>query len=121
MRTARRVDREGELYNRPPGLRYAWALLSVAVVVEAIDEVFGLGGPPALYQAWIHDGIITAAALITLARAWYEPTTRTAWLSFGLAMLVWSAGSISWSIVYGGRPSSPTRPSPTSSGCCGTR
>jgi hypothetical protein len=103
VRTARRVDREGELYARPRGLSYAWALLSVAVLVEAIDEVFGLGGPPALYQSWIHDGIITGAAVLVLARAWYEPTTRTAWLAFGLAMLVWSAGSISWSIVYGGR------------------
>src|ERR1700733_10960603 len=107
FKVLRRVDAEGELYVTPAAVRVAWPVLFVAVLFEAANEEFGLGGPPAIYQIWIHDLVITASPLLVLARAGYEAKTRMAWLAFGLALVTWSAGSIGWSIVYSGRANVP--------------
>ena len=103
----RRVDAEGELYSSPPGLRYAWAVLATLTALEAANELFGIGGPSQLYEVWFHDLVIAATAVLVLVRSAYEPTTRTAWLAFGSAMVVWCAGSITWSLVYGGSAHPP--------------
>ena len=101
------VDRDGELYTRPAGLNWVWAVLVVLMMLEAANELFGIGGPPSLYEVWFHDVVLAAAALLILARAAYEPATRRAWLAFGLAMALWSAGTILWSLVYGGQANVP--------------
>ena len=106
-RRERRVDAAGELYSTPSGLRYVWAALVILTLLEAVNEVFGVGGPSQLYEVWFHDLVIAAAALLVLARAAFEPTTRKAWLAFGLAMLVWCVGSIAWSVVYSGHSDVP--------------
>jgi hypothetical protein len=103
LRAPHSVDAEGELYESPPALRYVWPPLAILVLLEASNELFGFGGPSAIYQTWSHDLVIAAAAVLVLARAAYEPTTRWAWLAFGLAMVSWSSASIAWSVVYGGR------------------
>ena len=94
---------QGELLNRPRIIGYALGTLGVLTLLEAIEEIFGLGGPSALYQTWIHDFVVLSAALLILARAGFERSTRIPWLLFGLAMVLWSCGDIGWSIVYGGR------------------
>jgi len=103
LRAPHSVDAEGELYDNPPALRYAWPLLAMLVLLEAVNELFGFGGSSTIYRTWIHDLVIAAAAVLVLARAAYEVTTRWAWLAFGLAMVSWSSASIAWSAVYGGR------------------
>lgn len=103
MRAPHSVDAEGELYDRPPALRYVWPLLAILILLEAANELFGFGGPSVIYRTWLHDLVIAAAAVLVLARAAYEATTRWAWLAFGLAMVSWSSASIAWSAVYGGR------------------
>jgi hypothetical protein len=109
-RSDRRVDAEGELYSSPPGLRYAWAVLATLTALEATNELLGIGGPSQLYEVWFHDLVIAATAVLVLTRAAYEPTTRMAWLAFGSAMVLWCAGSVAWSLVYGAsaRPPYPT-------------
>jgi hypothetical protein len=107
VKAAPLVDDEGELYQSPPALRYVWPVLVVAVALEAANELFGIGGPSAIYRVWTHDLLIAAAAVLVLIRAVYEGTTRLAWLAFGFAMVSWSAGSIAWSVVYGGRATVP--------------
>jgi hypothetical protein len=102
-----RVDEEGELYSAPPWLTYVWAVLVLLALLEAINELFRIGGPSGLYEVWDHDVVVGAAAVLLLARAVYEPATRKAWLAFGIAFAVWSAGSISWSIVYGSQATVP--------------
>jgi uncharacterized membrane protein (DUF106 family) len=104
---ARTVDAQGELDFSPPGLRYVWPILFLGVLLEAANELFGFGGTAAVYRGWIQDLLIAAAAVLVLARAAYEPTNRSAWLAFGLAMAFWSSGSIAWSIAYGGHTSVP--------------
>lgn len=100
-RAGRRVDPDGELYAPPALLGCVWLALAVLTILEASKEVFGLGGPQALYETWFHNGVIIAAAALVLWRAAYEPRARTAWLAIGLAMVSWCIGSVSWSIVYG--------------------
>ncbi len=102
-----RTDAEGELIDVPAGLTYVWVVLGILVVLEALDELGWIGGPTALYQRWFHDTVLAVASLLMLARAWFEPTARRAWLAFGLAMAVWSVGSIAWSLVYGGHSHPP--------------
>jgi len=101
-RPDRRVDATGELYSTPTVLPYLWAALLTLTALEAAYELFGIGGPAQLYEVWIHDLVIAAAAALILARAVYEPTAQVAWLAFGSAMVIWCAGSIAWTIAYGG-------------------
>ena len=103
----RRVEKADELPVSPTPLRYVWAALIVALALETANDLSGIGGPSALYQIWIYDGLLVASAVIVLARAAYEPMARSAWLAFGLAMASWSVGSILWSLVYGDRLTAP--------------
>ena len=102
-----RTDAEGELIEAPAGLRYVWCGLAVLTALEAASELGWLGGPAALYQLWFHDLVLVAAAVLMLARAAFEPTARRAWLAFGLAMAVWGVGTVTWSVLYGGRAHPP--------------
>ena len=102
-----RTDPEGELIEAPAGLRYVWCGLAVLTALEAASELGWLGGPAALYQLWLHDLVLVAAAVLMLARAAFEPTARKAWLAFGLAMAVWGVGTVTWSVLYGGRAHPP--------------
>ncbi len=102
-----RVDAEGELVDSPPVLRYLWAVLVVMVALEATNDLGWIGGPSALYRSWFHDVVLAAAAALMLARAFFEPIARRAWLAFGLAMSVWWLGTVTWTTVYGGRSDPP--------------
>jgi hypothetical protein len=101
------VDAEGELTDSTPWLRPVWILLLVLTALEALNEFGWLGGPSVLYQRWIHDSVLAAAAALILIRAALEPVARKAWFSFGLATAVWCVGTVSWSIVYGGQVNPP--------------
>jgi hypothetical protein len=87
-------------------LGYVWVVLGGLVVLEAVDELFGVRGSAGL-DVWLNDVVLFATAVLLLARAAFEPTARKAWLAFGAATVVWCAGSIAWSIAYGGRADPP--------------
>lgn len=97
------IDAEGELLHRPRAIDYALVILAALILFEALEEVFRLGGPPWIYQTWVHDFVTLCASALVVARAIYEQRTRGAWLAFGAAMLLWSFGSIGWSIAYEGK------------------
>jgi diguanylate cyclase len=99
-----RVDAEGELRESQPWLLPVWIVLIAFTALEALDDLHWIGRPSALFQRWVPDAVLAAAALLIFARAFFEPVARRAWLSFGCAMAVWCAGSISWGVVYGGQP-----------------
>jgi hypothetical protein len=102
-----RTDPEGELFETPRALTYVWAVLILLLTLEAVSEIFGLGGPEALYELWFHDAILVGSAGLIFARAFYEPRGRRAWLAFGSAAALWAIGSIAWNIVYGGLANPP--------------
>ena len=110
-RLRRMADRaaafESDRSVAPAGLAWVWVLLVVLTVMEAINELFGIGGPSQIYDVWFHDLAIAVAALLVLGRAVLVPATRRAWMAFGLAMAIWAVGSIAWSLVYSGQPDPP--------------
>src|SRR6185437_14032000 len=106
-RTMARADDEGELYASPAWLSAVWLVLVVIVVLEAVDELFDVGGPKVLYETWFHDAVLAASAGLILARAAYEPKARAAWVAFGLAQTTWLVGNVAWSIAYSGRANPP--------------
>jgi hypothetical protein len=105
--TRLRIDSAGELTDSPLWLRPVWIVLLVLTTLEALNEFGWIGGPSVLYQRWIHDSVLAAAAVLMLTRAAFEPVARRAWLAFGLATAVWCTGDVSWSIVYGGQANPP--------------
>jgi len=88
-------------------MNYIWAALILLLVVEAVAEISGIGGPRSVYAGWIQNGLFAASAAVILARALYVPTDRAAWLAIGLATVSWLIGSVGWSLAYGGRANPP--------------
>ena len=116
-----RADAEGELTYAPGWLRSVFVVLFALTVLEALDEFGWIGGPSVIYQRVIHDAVLAAAAVLILTRAIFEPVARRAWLAFGGATALWCAGTVSWSVVYGGQVTRPTRRSLMPCGSFGTR
>jgi hypothetical protein len=102
-----RIDEEGELLAVPVPLSFVWLVLAVLIILEAVNDVFGVDGPLWLYDNWVHNAILAVCALLVLSRAAYEPIARRAWLAFGAALMLWFVGSAGWSVVYGGQPKAP--------------
>jgi diguanylate cyclase len=88
-------------------MNYVWAALVLLLVVEAVSEIAGIGGPRSDYAAWIQNCLFAASAVVILARACYEPTDRAAWLAIGLATVSWLIGSVGWWLAYGARANPP--------------
>jgi hypothetical protein len=103
----RKVDEEGELLTVPLPLNFVWLVLGVLTVLEAINDIFNVGGPAWLYGNWIHNVILGTCAALVLARAAFEPVARKAWLAFGIALLLWFIGSAAWDVFYSGQPNPP--------------
>lgn len=90
-----------------PVLVVVWGALVVLTVLEAVNELFRLVGPAALYEVWVHDIVLALASVLVVARAVLVPVHRRAWLSFGAGMVAWSLGTVAWSLAYGGDPNPP--------------
>jgi hypothetical protein len=103
----RQIDQQGELLSVPLPLTFLWLVLVVVTVLEAANDLFGVAGPHWLYDNWVHDAILAICAALVLGRAAFEPIARRAWLSFGIALLLWLLGSTAWSLVYAGQPHAP--------------
>jgi hypothetical protein len=101
------VDADGQLTEWPRWLLGVWIVLLALVVLEAIDEMGWIWQPSSFAEIWVHDAVILSAAALVFARAALEPVARRAWLCFGGAMAVWSAGSIGWDLVYGSQANPP--------------
>src|SRR3984957_38931 len=97
----RKVDLEGELLTVPLPLTFVWLLLGVLTVLEAINDLFGLG-PDWIFDNWIHNVVLGACAALVLARAAFEPVARKAWLAIGSALLLWFVGGAAWDVAYAG-------------------
>ena len=92
------------------GLFGATALIAVfdAFGIGGEDLAFAVGGP-------IYDLVVISAGLACLARAYYTPRERSAWILIGAGILAWAAGESYWSWFYFQDPSPPS-PSPSDAG-----
>jgi hypothetical protein len=103
----RKVDEEGELLSVPLPLNFVWLVLGVLTVLEVLNDLFDVAGPAWLYDNWIHQVILGASAALVLARAFFEPVARKAWMAFGIGLLLWFIGSAAWTGLYAGQPNAP--------------
>ena len=88
-----RVDAEGELFTAPSWLIYVWSVLVILTGLEAVNELFGIGGPSVLYEVWFHDLVIAATIGLFCAAAGIFLTEGTVSL-YNWKVLRGSAGSI---------------------------
>lgn len=78
-----------------------WSVLALLVVLEAAHDTIGGLGPDALFEAWIHNLVLIAATALCLSRALTRSSERPAWTAIAAGLACWTAGSLTWSIVYG--------------------
>ena len=117
----RKVDEQGELLSVPLPLNFVWLVLGVLMVLEALNDIFGVAGPDWLYDNWVHHVILGAGAALVLARAAFEPVARKAWMAFGIGLLLWFIGSAAWTWPTPATEPALSRRSRTRSGWRGTR
>ena len=54
----RRIDEGGELLSVPVPLSFVWLVLAVLIILEAVNDLFGVDGPLWLYDNWVHNAIL---------------------------------------------------------------
>jgi hypothetical protein len=101
------ADPGREAVASPRPLRAVWLVLIALVAVEAAHELLGLVGPETLYEAWVHDSVVVASAVLCFARAASEPRERSTWIAFGIGLACWGAGTVLWNVLYQGTPNPP--------------
>jgi diguanylate cyclase (GGDEF)-like protein len=72
-------------------------LAAVGLVAYASHSMFGLGGSGAtkrLFEDWVYNGLLLAAASLCLVRAWMVKDESRAWVVLGVGLLSWSLGVI---------------------------
>lgn len=90
----------------PP--RAVWWVLGALVLAEAVHEVTGVGQAVApLFDDWIHDGVILAAAVLCLVRGRAGDDEGPAWTWIGAGLLSWGLGETLWSLAYDNQASPP--------------
>jgi len=85
----------------------SWLVLAGLVAAEALHDVGVLSGWRALFEDWIHNTVVTAAAALCLAHAALFERQRRASLAFGAGLACWAAGDLVWTAVYDGDPTPP--------------
>lgn len=79
------------------------------VAAYAAHEDLGLGGSGTdeLFNQWLNDFLLWAAAAACLAGALRERRSRTAWLLVSAGLASWAIGDTIWSIRFGGDTNTP--------------
>jgi hypothetical protein len=100
--------RSGALVRLPP-IGVIWPVLVLVVALYAAHGSLGLGGRGAdgLFDYWINDGLLWAAAIVCAAGALRARRSRTAWLLVTLALASWALGDTIWSIRFGSAAAPP--------------
>src|SRR5688572_197692 len=98
--------------SRPRPIRMLMVCALVLLALHFAHTVFGLGGHDSqLFNTYVYDGLMIAAAVLCLSRAALIQAERGAWLAFGIALASYAAGEIYWSVAIGDDPAPPI-PSP---------
>ncbi len=86
--------------RQPTVLVPVWWLLGSLCVVEAVHETTGLGSPDAVLGRGMEAFLVSAAAILCLARAFYEPRGSRPWLWIGSGLACWAIGTVLWDVLY---------------------
>lgn len=93
------------------------AVLVAGTAFVALVDWLGVGGSglESTANGPVYDAVILGAALACLLRAFRTPAERAAWLAIALAVLLWAAAEIYWTLEIDGNPAAPY-PSPADAG-----
>jgi diguanylate cyclase (GGDEF)-like protein len=94
-------------------LRVFATVAVVAWSLVALHAMFGFGGGTvdAVFEIWLYDGLVLAAALACLVRARLDSHDRAPWALMGAGLICWTGGEIYSSVNLIGLDSPPF-PSP---------
>jgi diguanylate cyclase (GGDEF)-like protein len=91
-------------------------LLLGGTLLVALHYWLGVGGSvPGVLVNGLYDAVVLGAGLACLVRASAFGRERNAWILLGLAILVWGAAEVYWSVAIEGNPDAPY-PSPADVG-----
>ena len=85
-----------------PDVRAIWLTFALLTAVYAAHEGFGLGGSASneLFDQWLNDALLWAAAGMCLVGALRSTRSRAPWLLVTLALASWAAGDTIWSLRF---------------------
>jgi diguanylate cyclase (GGDEF)-like protein len=77
------------------------ALLAI-LVADVAHAAVNLGGHglDSLFQDWVHNGLMAAAAALCLLRAVRGPGERAGWAWAGIGLTLYTLGEVSWVVLY---------------------
>jgi two-component system cell cycle response regulator len=88
--------------RRPGPIRVLLACALALLALHYAHTVFGLGGHDSvLFNAYLYDALMIAAAALCFSRAALIRAERKAWLAFGIGLASYAAGEIYWSLWIG--------------------
>src|SRR5438093_13383992 len=96
-----------------PVVRAAGVTVALGWLAFALHVTLGLGGHglDGLFNNWVYNALVGAAAAACLLRAALWRRDRAAWLLIGAGMVSWTAAEVYWSAVLSGLKTVPL-PSP---------
>lgn len=93
-----------------PRIGLLWAFMAVLVLLYALHQGVGLGGPGSdgIFDRWLDDALLGISALACFGGALSQTRGRVAWLLMSLALASWAIGDTVFSIRFGTSSSVPT-------------
>ena len=84
-------------------LQIALAVGLAGLCAHALHGTFDFGGGrlDSVFSDWVYNGLMVGAALVCLGRAVAVRESRLGWLAVGLSLGAWTAGDVSWTVLYG--------------------
>jgi two-component system, cell cycle response regulator len=88
--------------KRPRALTVVFGLALLALLAHAAHAALGFGGKGAssLFNDFVYNGVMVAAASLCIARGALERRERLAWLMLGIGLVSYAAGEIYYSAAF---------------------
>src|SRR3954447_26307759 len=96
------TDREGFVIGNRRVTQALWGILTLLFLVEALHELFGLGGSGAdrFFNRGVFNVLIWGSGAICLIRAATIERLRKAWALLGFSLISFGIGAVIWSFHY---------------------
>lgn len=95
--------------RRPLGVLIALGAILVCVIAHAVHGVTGVGGAGLdnLFNDWVYNGVLVAAAAVCFTRAATVASERWAWFAIAVGISSWTVGDIYWTVRLSGLETIP--------------
>jgi hypothetical protein len=90
--------------------------LLAVTAAYGVESLLGIHGPvDAFFDTWVYNGLLVAASLACLARAFVVKAERLPWLLLGIALALWTVGDLYYFFAFSGAARCRSRRCPTRS------